>query len=265
MSDPRAPLAGLRETLVLAAALILIAVICLVWSAVALPLYVALPRGLGARCGRHGIRCGFRLYVEALRRLGAYRIDVRCLDTLRGGPPVVLAPNHPSLIDALMIIAHDPNIVCVMRSELMNNVFLGAGARLARYIPNDSPRAMIGAAIAELRRGGVVLLFPGGTRTIRAPINPLTASVGMIARHAQVPVQTLLIEQDSPYLGKGWSPFRRPAALPITWTLRLGRRFEPPRDVRAFTAELERYFRAELSALPMKPRIEARRPARSTA
>ena len=38
------------------------------------------------------------------------------------------------------------------------------------------------------------------------------------------------------------------ARLPLTYRVRLGRRFEPPRDVRAFTAELERYFTRELTA-----------------
>jgi 1-acyl-sn-glycerol-3-phosphate acyltransferase len=88
-------------------------------------------------------------------------------------------------------------------------------------------------------------LFPEGTRTTRAPINSLVGSVGLIAKHAQVPVQTLVIETDSPYLSKGWPLFRRPA-LPITYRVRLGKRFDPPVDVAAFTAELDRYYRAEL-------------------
>jgi hypothetical protein len=28
--------------------------------------------------------------------------------------------------------------VCVMKAQLMKNVFLGAGSRLARYVGNDS-------------------------------------------------------------------------------------------------------------------------------
>jgi Tat protein secretion system quality control protein TatD with DNase activity len=60
-----------------------------------------------------------------------------------------------------------------------------------------------------------------------------------------VPVQTLIVETDSPYLSKGWPLFRRPA-LPITYKVRLGRRFAPPADVPAFTAELEVYYRHEL-------------------
>src|SRR2546429_658344 len=90
------------------------------------------PRGAGRRWGGVGFLLGFRRYVWTLILMGAYRLDLRALSVLREGPPVVLAPNHPSLIDALLIIAHEPRVACVMKSALMNNVFLGAGARLAR-------------------------------------------------------------------------------------------------------------------------------------
>jgi 1-acyl-sn-glycerol-3-phosphate acyltransferase len=188
---------------------------------------------------------GFCLYAWSLRITRTYLLDLHDIDSLKGGPPVILAPNHPSLIDALLILTRHPNIVCVMKSALMRNVFLGAGSRLARYVPNDSSRQMIRDSVAHLREGGVLLLFPEGTRTTRAPINALVGSVGLIAKHANVPVQTLVIETDSPFLSKGWPLFRRPA-LPITYRVRLGKRFDPPSDVPAFTAELDRYYRHEL-------------------
>jgi 1-acyl-sn-glycerol-3-phosphate acyltransferase len=159
---------------------------------------------------------------------------------------VILAPNHPCLIDALLILTRHPNLVCVMKSELMRNVFLGSGSRLARYVRNDSSRQMVKESVAHLREGGVLLLFPEGTRTVRDPINSLVGSVGLISKHAAVPVQTLIIETDSPFLSKGWPLFKRPT-LPVTYRVRLGTRFDPPADVAAFTAELDRYFRKELA------------------
>jgi 1-acyl-sn-glycerol-3-phosphate acyltransferase len=162
---------------------------------------------------------------------------------------VILAPNQPSLIDALLILTRHPNIACVMKAELMQNIFLGAGSRLARYIPSDQPRQMIKDAVADLRDGGVLLLFPEGTRSTRDPLNPLKASIGVIAKHAGVPVQVAIIETDSPYLGKGWPLFRRPN-LPITYRVRLGRRFDPPADVSSFMTALEREYTQQLSGAP---------------
>ena len=235
----------LVEFLTIATALVLLGLICLTWTLLALPLLWLLPPAAGLRAGRLGIFIGFRFYVWSIGVLGAYRLDLAALRALRDAPAMVLAPNHPSIIDALLIIAHEPRVACVMKSSLMNNVFLGAGARLARYIRHDSPRRMIHEAVAELRRGGIVLLFPEGTRTVRGPLNGVSRSVGVIARHANVPVQTLLIETDSGFLGKGCPLWARPS-LPIGYRMRLGRRFDPPQDPAAFQQELERYYRSEL-------------------
>jgi 1-acyl-sn-glycerol-3-phosphate acyltransferase len=230
----------------LRASLCLLAILCLAWSAVALPLHFLLPRKLGTAVGRCGITMGFRFYAWTLAATGAYRLDISALDALRGGPPVILAPNHPSLIDAVLILTRHPNVVCVMKAELMRNVFLGSGARLARYVRNESARQMVKESVAHLREGAVLLLFPEGTRTTRAPINPLAASAALIAKRADVPVQTLLIETDSPFLSKGWPLFKRPD-LPVTYRVRLGRRFAAARDTAALTAELDAYFRRELA------------------
>jgi 1-acyl-sn-glycerol-3-phosphate acyltransferase len=239
------PLKIIYEYFALYSSLTLLGLICLSWSMFALPLYFILPQRIGTAVGRRGIMTGFRLYAWSLSITGTYRLDLRALDSLKGGPAVILAPNHPCLIDALLVLTRHPNIVCVMKSALMRNVFLGSGSRLARYVRNDSSRHMIKESVAHLRDGGVLLLFPEGTRTTRAPINALVGSVGLIAKHANVAVQTLVIETDSPYLSKGWPLFRRPT-LPITYKVRLGKRFDPPSDVPAFTAELDRYYRHEL-------------------
>jgi 1-acyl-sn-glycerol-3-phosphate acyltransferase len=226
--------------------LVWLGVLSLCWSVIALICYPLLPRRWGTAFGRLGIMAGFRLYSKTLSLTGAYRLDLQELDRLRAGPPVLLVPNHPSLIDAPLILTRHPNLVCVMKKELLRNLFLGAGSRLARYIPSGQPRQMIKDCVEELGRGGSVLLFPEGTRTTRLPINPLTGSAGVIAKHARVPVQVLIIETDSPYLSKGWPLFRIPS-LPITYRVRLGRRFEPPRNAADFVEELDREFARELA------------------
>jgi 1-acyl-sn-glycerol-3-phosphate acyltransferase len=243
------PLRIIHEYVIAYTLLTLLGLICLLFSIWALLIHPLLPRRLGTAAGRFGIMAGFRVFSWALTITGAYRLDLSAIDSLREGPPVILAPNHPSLIDALLILTRHPNIACVMKAELMGNVFLGAGSRLARYIPSDQPRQMIKDAVADLREGGVLLLFPEGTRSTREPVNPLKASIGVIAKHAGVPVQVAIIETDSPYLGKGWPLFRRPT-LPITYRVRLGRRFDPPVDINSFMTALEREYTQQLTGAP---------------
>jgi len=240
---------ALSDHIVTYGLLALLAAMILSWTLLALVFLPPLPRRRRTVAARCGIMVGVRAFTWALRLSGAYKLDLRAIDALRGGPPVILAPNHPTLIDALLILARHPNLACVLKPQLMGNVFLGASARLARYISSGPPRRMIKEAVEDLHRGGILLLFPEGTRTRRAPINPLTASVGVIAKHARKPVQVAIVETDSPYLSKGWSLFRVPS-LPITYRVRLGRRFDPPTDVALFMEELEREFRAQLAGAP---------------
>jgi 1-acyl-sn-glycerol-3-phosphate acyltransferase len=236
----------LRDFARLYLAALILGVLCLAWSILALPLFWILPRNSGRAVGRWAIHTGFKAYLWMLEVIGACRFDLAALDELAGQPPMIIAPNHPSQLDAVLIMAHVPKMACVTKASLVDNLFLGAGARLAGYIRNDALRPMIEDAVADLRRGNPLLLFPEGTRTNRQPVGKINGSIGLVARLAQVPVQTLLIEINSEFLGKGWKWSRRPV-MPIVYRIRPGKRFAPPQNARQFGAELEAYFAAVLT------------------
>ena len=238
-------LLNIYDYLVLYLGLIWLGVVCLAWTPIALITYPILSVRQGRALGRYVIMAGFRLYLASLTISRRCTFDLRALDTLRDETSLIIAPNHPCLLDAVMIISRLPNVACVMKSELMNNVFLGAGSRLARYIRNEPVRSMIQLAIRDFDSSSHLLLFPEGTRTTRDPINPFKGSIGLIANYAQVPVQTILIETDSKFLSKGWPLFRKPS-LPIHYRLSLGRRFDAPQNTQRFMADLEHYFAHEL-------------------
>ena len=228
--------------------LLWLGVISLSWNLIAFVVYPLLPRRTGQRIGRGGIAYGYRLFWWSARASGLMRIDARALQALRAQPGgLIIAANHPTMLDALLIVAELPRSVCIMKASLMRNVFLGAGARLARYIRNDSPRKMIRHAVASLQEGGQLVLFPEGTRTESSRLNCFRPGITAIAQRAGVPIQTVIIETDSPYLGKGWPLWRCPP-LPIVFTLRLGKRFEPQGAAQVTLAELEAYFRKELGS-----------------
>jgi 1-acyl-sn-glycerol-3-phosphate acyltransferase len=220
--------------------------LCLLWSVFAVPLQPILPRDRGRALGRFVIMAAFRLFLASLSLSGRFRFDLSELDTLRDEKSLIIAPNHPSLWDAVLIVSRLPDVACVMKASVINNIFLGAGARLARYIRNEPLRQMITLAVKDVQRGSRLLLFPEGTRTVRRPLNPLKGSIGVIACRSGVPVQTVIIETDSPFLTKGWPVYKMPR-LPMTYRVRLGRRFDPPADSAAFMAELEQYFAGELA------------------
>lgn len=243
---PPRPFKAAYEYLALFFGLGLLAFICIGWSIVALPLSVLPSTAWTKHIGRKGISIGFRAYLYCLALPGWVKVDLAALDSLHDAAPLVLAPNHPGLLDAVLVLSRFQNMGCVIKAGLLNHPLLGAGVRLARYTPNDRRHRMIHAAVEELRSGHHLLLFPEGTRTTRSPVNPFKNSPGLIAGKAGVSIQTILIEMNSDFLGKAWPLLRRPT-LPVIIKVRLGERFPPPEQVRAFTAELERYFAAELS------------------
>jgi 1-acyl-sn-glycerol-3-phosphate acyltransferase len=233
------------DYLVLYLGLAWLGILCLAWTPIALIIYPLLSEKRARALGRYVIMAVFRLYLASLSASRRFSFDLEALDALRDEPALIIAPNHPSLLDAVMVISRLPNVACVLKADLMKNIFLGAGARLARYIRNEPVRRMVRLAIRDFDCGSHLLLFPEGTRTTSSPVNPLQGSIGLIARNAQVPVQTILIETDSRYLSKGWPLFRKPP-MPIHYRARLGRRFDPPQHTQRFKTELEHYFAHDL-------------------
>ncbi|RZJ24731.1 MAG: 1-acyl-sn-glycerol-3-phosphate acyltransferase [Haliea sp.] len=189
----------------------------------------------------------FRAYFQAMEAMGCLQLDLGALDSLRDAAPMVIAPNHPSMIDAGLLLSRLPDLACIMKTEILDSILFGTGARSAGYIASQPPRAMLRGAVQSLESGCHVLLFPEGTRTHTPPVNALQRTVGLIARQARVPVQTVLIECNTGFLGKGWALSRLPV-MPMVYQVRLGRRFEAPGDAQAFAGQLQEYFQAELAS-----------------
>jgi 1-acyl-sn-glycerol-3-phosphate acyltransferase len=238
---------GLRHRLLFALIIIQLGLTSLAWNLVAPIVGLLSSRRTGGRIGRTAASRIYRWCWHTAEALGMMRIDSSALDALRDEPGgLIVACNHPTMLDAMVVVARLPRGVCIMKAELLGNVFLGAGARLAQYIGNDTGRGMIRDAVASLRDGNQLVLFPEGTRTVNSPLNAFKPGITLIAHLAQAPIQTVIVEADSPYLRKGW-PLLRPPPGPVTIRVRLGERFAPEADHRATLQRLERYFARELA------------------
>lgn len=207
--------------------------------------------------GRRAVSAGFRSFLGFWKLSGLVTVDTAALDSLRCQSGLIVAPNHPSVLDAVFIMARLPEIACVLKAGLLRSPFIGGGARWSGHIRNDAGAGMVRQATAELAAGGQLLVFPEGTRTLpgAGPINPFKGAFALIARASQAPVQIVLLRSNTRLLGKGWSWWRVPA-YPLVFRAELGRRFDPPPsdgDVRAWMNEIESYLREELSTVPAFP------------
>jgi 1-acyl-sn-glycerol-3-phosphate acyltransferase len=228
--------------------------ICVLWTLLTPVIYLVLPRSLSAQVGKHGISLVFRSFLALLRWSGMLKADLSALDRLRDEPSLLIAPNHPCLLDAVFVVSRIPRAGCIMKAAIWDSPVLGAGARLAGYIRNDAPLSMVRRASREVAAGMPLLVFPEGTRTRSPPVNPFRGGFALIAKHARVPVQTVFIETDNPFLGKGWPLLRKPD-MPMVYRVRLGRRFRVEGDVQQFLRELEDYYRDELTQSQAASRV----------
>lgn len=232
------------DTIVYLALLALFALSCVVWTVVSLILLI-LPRSLGQPVGQIVIMAGFRYFLAAMRAAGVLKADLAALDGLRGQTPLIIAPNHPSQIDVMLIVSRLPHVICAAKSKLLMHPLLGAMARLAGYIPNDAPHRFVREAVRQLGRGRQLLIFPEGTRSSGNGLNPFKQGFALIAQCADAPIQTVFIDSNSRFLGKGW-PWLRVPEFPLVYRVRLGPRLSCGADRRDFVAGMEKAYDGEV-------------------
>jgi 1-acyl-sn-glycerol-3-phosphate acyltransferase len=234
------------EYLVLYGGLSMFGLLMLVWSLCAAVLYLLLPRRVGAALGQHALTALFSLYLAMLKASGLVKLDLGALDALRDERSLVVTPNHPSLIDVVLVVSRLPRVVCIMKAGIGDNLLFGGAARLADYIRNNTPLGLTRSAATAVRAGSQLLVFPEGTRTRHGPVNAFKGGFALIAKKAGAPVQTVFIETNSSFLGKGWPLLKKPA-FPLIYRARLGQRFEVNGEVKSFVSDLECYYRDTLT------------------
>ena len=242
--------AGLRslyEYVVLYGSLAVFGMAGFVFTVVGAVLYPLLPRRIGARVGRRIMTFLCKSYIGFITSSGIVKCDLSALDALSGDESIIIAPNHPSLIDVILVGSRLSNMVCIMKANIQDNILFGGGARLAGYIRNESTGNMVRTAVSELKQGCQLLIFPEGTRTVRQPVNGFKSAFALIARKTGVPVQAVFIETNTPFLGKGWQLSKKPQ-FPLVYRVKLGKRFEANSDTKLFVEDLEKYFREHFAA-----------------
>jgi 1-acyl-sn-glycerol-3-phosphate acyltransferase len=110
--------------------------------------------------------------------------------------PVILAPNHLSYLDPLVIGWKVGRYVWPMgKKELFDIPVLGAFFRKVGVIcvdQNGPARAAIRAMLEQLNKGRAVLVFPEGTRT-RGPLGKGEPGVALIARKSGALIVPVLV------------------------------------------------------------------------
>lgn len=198
---------------------------------------------------RAGLQRRFSRYLDLLQRWRVLDIEFDGFEDCDRWHSSVIAPNHPSIIDAVALVSRIRGLDCVMNSRLLHDPVMGGAARLCDYVCNSTPVPMVKVCERRLGEGSNILIFPEATRTIDPPLGPFHHGYALAAVRASAAIRTVFIECDSSYFGRDFS-FFRPAKCPMRFHFTTGSVFYPDRgdNPREVSHEVEKYYRDTLES-----------------
>lgn len=227
---------------------------CLLLTLFWFPLVWLCVRGeMQRRLAQSSIRLTFRLFINILKGLGV--MDYRFDGLTPGLSGVLVIANHPSLLDYVLLAAHLPECDCIVKEALWHHPFVAAIVRAAGYIPNVAAETLLPRCSERLQRGGVLLIFPEGTRTTPGQPLQLQRGAAHLAVRCNARLQPVRIHCSAPFLTKQHPWFRVPehkplftiAFMPQCQALELVSQEAPPSLA---ARHLTHYFKRVLSPTP---------------
>jgi 1-acyl-sn-glycerol-3-phosphate acyltransferase len=199
------------------------------------------------RAGRQIINRAFRAFVFLMKVVGVLKYRMRDQERLKQPGTIILA-NHPSLIDVVFLLSFVPEADCVVKASLFRNPFTRYALLAAGYIPSQDPERVLSACRASLREGGILIIFPEGTRS--DPEAPLLLKRGaaQLAVRLGCDMVPVVIRVGDHNLGKGCHWWRVPASrmpfdfevkerLPVATWQKSGREAIAARELTAYLTD----------------------------
>lgn len=207
------------------------------------------------------ISAACRFFAWIMHYSGVLDYHITGRENLRR-PGTLIIANHPSLIDAILLIAFMPEVDCVVNERLWHNPFTGGPVRLAGYISNGTGPELTQRCGESLQAGYRLIIFPEGTRT--RPGQPLNLQRGAanIALHAGVDVVpvTIVFKQTTLTKGEPWyhvPPQKAEVSISVDSPIHIQQYIDNsssyPLAARQLTTDLRDYYNERLARAERLP------------
>lgn len=174
------------------------------------------------------------LYLGWLSFMGILRI--RCTGAARlAEPGSLVVANHPTLLDAIVLMSLMPQADCVVKERYYVHPFLGGTARAAGYIPSRDGPGLVADCVERIVRGRSLMIFPEGTRSPLDGFAPFERGAAHIALRAGCDPVPVAITCEPPTLYRGLPWWRVPERR-FDLTLRVGEPLPVKEIVADFTS-----------------------------
>jgi 1-acyl-sn-glycerol-3-phosphate acyltransferase len=204
--------------------------------------------------GKKLLKKSFQCFLWGMQFLGVINLQTKHLHHLKAGGRLVVA-NHPSLIDAVILIALIENPNGIIKSSLFNNPSMYGLAKIAGLMRNVEGPELIRKAIESITAGDNLIIFPEGTRTEVLGEVVFKQGAAYIAIKGGFDITPVLIVTSEPVLRKDHSWYRVPLNKPL-FTVSVMEEIKVSTKVRAgddlilateeLTEYLEEYYLHEL-------------------
>jgi 1-acyl-sn-glycerol-3-phosphate acyltransferase len=138
-----------------------------------------------------------RGWARLILSVSGVRVRVLHAERLEAGTSVVVAANHESFYDILVLLARLPmSVRFLAKRNLFRLPFLGWSIAAAGFIPVDRETrsrntGVVDAALARLQKGRSLVVFPEETRTETGELLPFKTGAALIALRSGLPLLPL--------------------------------------------------------------------------
>lgn len=144
----------------------------------------------------------FKVFIWIIKSLGVINYQFNGLEKLKQDKNCLVVANHPSLLDVVLLASVMPRCDCLIKGELINNIFISRIIKTAGYILNAESEKILPQCKQILAKGGRILIFPEGTRSIPNKPIKLQRGAANIALRCQVDIRVIHIKCAPPFLIK---------------------------------------------------------------
>lgn len=222
-----------------------------------LPLMLILPK---RACKGPALRLmsgSFRFFTVFVRVLGLLRkLEIVGQIPNSDDRPVIFVANHPTLVDAVLLLATLKKCNCVVKQDLYHHPFLGGFVRKSGLIPNEFGPDLLNRIEKEFEEGYALMMFPEGTRSPKDGVRPFKRGAAQIALRTGAAIVPVLLDCNPPTLHKGdkWYQIAKRAVHyrieffePLVMERAVLEKKNMPLQVRALTKQLEAFFEQKIA------------------